>query len=35
MSETKFICLLFDKIERFDDLLLLQIKLNYKKNGAR
>ena len=32
MSETKFICLLFDKIERFDDLLLL--KLN-KKNGAR
>ena len=34
MSETKFICLRFDKIERFDDLLLLQ-KLNYKKNGAR
>ena len=34
MTGTKFIYLCFDKIERFDDLLLLQ-KLNYKKNGAR
>lgn len=35
MTGTKFIYLCFDKIERFDDLLLLEIKLNYKKNGAR
>lgn len=35
MAGTKFIYRRFDKIERFDDLLLLQIKLNYKKNGAR